>query len=79
MEPICIREDVTISPNDRQLVLMTSQLYEDTTVTGILQPSNTLNDDDENFAKFRPVCINILAKNCAINKTFNALYSQAKS
>ena len=45
MEPICIREDVTISPNDRQPVLMASQLYEDTTVTGILQPSNTLTDD----------------------------------
>ena len=47
MEPICIREDVTIPPNDRHLVLMASQLYEDTTVTGILQPSNTLTDDGD--------------------------------
>ena len=37
MKPICIREDVT----------MASQLYEDTTVTGILQPSNTLTDDGD--------------------------------
>ena len=33
MEPICIR--------DRHSVQLASQLYEDTTVTGILQPSNT--------------------------------------
>ena len=44
MEPICIREDVTIPPNDRQSLRMASQLYEDTTATGILQPSNTLTD-----------------------------------
>ena len=47
MEPICIREEVTIPPNDRHSVLMASQLYEDTTVTGILQPSNTLTDDGD--------------------------------
>ena len=50
MEPICIREDVTILPiphNDRHSVLMASQLYEDTTVTGILQPSNTPTDDGD--------------------------------
>ena len=45
MEPICIREVVTIPPNDRHSVQLTSQLYEDTTGTGILQPSNTLTDD----------------------------------
>ena len=47
MEPICIREDVTISPNDRQIVLMTSQRYKGTTVTGTLQPCNTLTDDGD--------------------------------
>ena len=47
MEPICIREDVTIPPNDRYLVLMASQLYEDTTVTGIFQPSNNFFDDGD--------------------------------
>ena len=47
MEPICIREDVTIPPNDRHLVQLASQLYENTTVTGILQPSNTLTDDGD--------------------------------
>ena len=47
MEPICIREDVTIPPNDRHPVLMASQLYENTTVTGILQPSNNLTDDGD--------------------------------
>ena len=47
MEPICIREDVTITPNDRHSGQLASKLYEDNTVTGILQPSNTLTDDVE--------------------------------
>ena len=47
MEPICIREDVTIQPNDRRSVQLASQLYEDTTVTGILQLSNNLTDDGD--------------------------------
>ena len=47
MEPICIWEDVTIPPNGRHSVLMASQLYEDTTVTGILQPSNNVTDDGD--------------------------------
>ena len=49
MEPICIREVVTIPPNDRHPVLMASQLYEDTTVTAILQPSNITDDGDIAF------------------------------
>ena len=47
MEPICIREDVTIPRNDRYSVPLAPQLYEDTTVTGILQPSNSLTDDGD--------------------------------
>ena len=47
MEPICSREDVSIPPNDQHLVQMASQLYGNTTVTGILQPSNTLTDDGD--------------------------------
>ena len=47
MEPICIREDVTIPPNDRHPVQLASQLYEVNTVTGILKPSSTLTDDDD--------------------------------
>ena len=47
MEHIWIGEDVTIPPNDRHWVPLASQLYEDTTVTGILQPSNTLTDDGD--------------------------------
>ena len=47
MEPICIREDVTNPPNGRHSVLMASQLYEDTTVTGMLQPSNNITDDGD--------------------------------
>ena len=39
------RPNVTIQPNDRHSVQLASQLYEDTTVTGILQPSNNLRDD----------------------------------
>ena len=35
------------SPNDRHMVPMYSQLYDDTTVTGILQPSNDLAEDGD--------------------------------
>ena len=47
MEPICTQEDITIPPNDRQIILLTSQMYDDTTVTGILQPSNALTEDGD--------------------------------
>ena len=47
MEPICIRDGVTIPPNDRHSVQLASQLYEDTTVTGILQQSNNLTYDGD--------------------------------
>ena len=47
MEPICTREDITIPPNDRHMVSMSSQLYDDTHVTGILQPSNDLAEDGD--------------------------------
>ena len=45
MEPICIREDITIPPNDRHMISMYSQIYDDANVTGILQPSNDLTED----------------------------------
>ena len=47
MEPICAREDITIPPNDRHMVSMSSQLYDDTNVTGIFQPSNDLAEDGD--------------------------------
>ena len=47
MEPICTQEDITIPPNDRHLATLTSQMYDDTTVTGILQPSNALTEDGD--------------------------------
>ena len=47
MEPICIREELTFSPNDKQLVPNTSQFSNDTTVTGILQPTNDLTEDSD--------------------------------
>ena len=47
MEPICTQEDITIPPNDRQIVTLASQMYDDTTVTGILQPSNALTEDGD--------------------------------
>ena len=47
MEPICTQEDITIPPNDRQIFLLTSQMYDDTTVTGILQPSNALTENGD--------------------------------
>ena len=47
MEPICAREDITIPPSDRHMVSMSSQLYDDTNITGILQPSNDLAEDGD--------------------------------
>ena len=47
MEPICTREDITIPPNDRQLVTLISQMYVDTAVTGILQSSIALTEDGD--------------------------------
>ena len=45
MEPICSQEDIKNPPNDRQLVRLTSQMYDGTTVAGIIQPSNALTED----------------------------------
>ena len=45
MEPICARKDITIPPIDRHMVSMSSQLYDDTNVTGILQLSNDVAED----------------------------------
>ena len=47
MEPICAREDIIFPLNDRHMVFMSSQLYDDTNVTGILQPSNDLAEDGD--------------------------------
>ena len=47
MGSFCTREDITISPNDRQYMSMSSELYSDTAVTGIIQPSNALTEDGE--------------------------------
>ena len=47
METICTREDITILSNDKHIVPMYSQLYDDTNVTGILQPSNDLTEDGD--------------------------------
>ena len=40
-EPFCAREDITIT-NDRHMISMYFQLFDDTNVTGILHPSNAL-------------------------------------
>ena len=46
MEPVRKREDITIPPNDRRhMVSLCSQMYVDSNVTGILQPSNALTED----------------------------------
>ena len=47
MDPICAREDIIFPPNDRYMVSMSSQLYDDTNVTGILQPSNDFAEDGD--------------------------------
>ena len=47
MEPLTTREDTTIPPNDRQIISLFSQMYEDSNVTGIIQPSNALTEDGD--------------------------------
>ena len=47
METITTREDITLPPNDKHMVSMHFQMYEDSNVTGILQPSNVLTEDSE--------------------------------
>ena len=47
MEPITTREDITIPPNDRHMISMYSQIYEDSNVTGIIQPSNAFTEDGD--------------------------------
>ena len=47
MEPLTTRDDIIIPPNDRQMISMYSQMYEDSNVTGIIQPSNTLTEDGD--------------------------------
>ena len=47
MEPISTKGDITIPPNGRQLISINSQMYADTTVTAILQPSTTLTEDGD--------------------------------
>ena len=47
MEPVHTREDMAIHPNDRHMVSVHCQLYEDSNATEILQPSNALRGDDD--------------------------------
>ena len=47
MEPICAREDINIPPNDRHVIFMYSQIYDDANATGIFQPSNDLAEDGD--------------------------------
>ena len=47
MEPILNPEDVTIPPNDRTIILIQSQIYAEIAVTGILQPSELLNEEND--------------------------------
>ena len=47
MEPILNPEDVTIPPNDRTTIPIQSQIYAEIAVTGILQPSELLNEEND--------------------------------
>ena len=47
MEPILILEDVTIPPNDRTVIYIQSQIYAENAVTGILQPSELMNEEND--------------------------------
>ena len=47
MEPILNPEDVTIPPNDRTIISIQSQVYAENAVTGILQPSEPRNEEND--------------------------------
>ena len=47
MKPITTRDDITIPLNDRHMVSMHSQMYEDSNITGILQPSNVITENGD--------------------------------
>ena len=47
LEPIFNPDDVTIPPNDRTLVEIKSQIYNENTVTEVLQPSDLLHEEGD--------------------------------
>ena len=47
LEPILNPDDITIPPNDRTLVEIKSQIYNENTVTGVLQPSDLLHEEGD--------------------------------
>ena len=47
MEPILNPEDVMIPPNDRTIISIQSRNYAENVVTGILQPSEPLNEEND--------------------------------
>ena len=47
MEPILNPEDITIPPNGRTIIPIQSQIYAENAVTGILQPSDLLNEEND--------------------------------
>ena len=47
LEPILTPDDITIPPNDRNLVEIKSQIYNENTVTGVLQPSDLLHEEGD--------------------------------
>ena len=47
MEPILNPEDVIVPPNDRTIISIQSRIYAENAVTGILQPSDPLNEEND--------------------------------
>ena len=47
LEPILNPDDITIPPNERTLVEIKSQIYNENTVTGVLQPSDLLYEEGD--------------------------------
>ena len=47
MEPTLNPEDVTIPPSDRTIISIQSRIYAENAVTGILQPSEPLNEEND--------------------------------
>ena len=47
LEPILNQDDIKIPPNDRTLIEIKSQIYNENTVTGVLQPSDLLHEEGD--------------------------------
>ena len=65
LEPILNPDDITIPPNDRTLVEIKSQIYNENTVTGVLQPSDLL--DEKGDITFCAAIVTLTSRNVNVH------------